>query len=75
MPPIPEFARGDWNEISPVISFNGQAVVAGPNGPEKFTREAFIRGAASILYGDRADAIVEHWRKLNVAEPKPEPEP
>lgn len=65
LPPLPEFAKGDWSQASDVISFSGPYIFPHGGGPEKYTREIFIRGAARMLYGDRADEVVEHWRKLN----------
>lgn len=66
-PPLPEWANGDWSQVSDAISFDGFSIVPGGGGPDKFTREIFIRGAARMLYGDRADEIVEYWRGLNDA--------
>jgi hypothetical protein len=75
LPPLPEYARGDWREVSPVIGFTkgGAFGVAGTLGPNEvgFTRETFIRGTARILYGERADEVVEHWRLLNAAQEEP----
>lgn len=69
LPPLPEFARGDWTEISNMIAFSPDGAFGKPGtlGPHEigYTRETFIRGAALMLYGDKADEVVEHWRKLN----------
>jgi len=73
LPPLPDYARGDWSEVSPVIGFTsgGAFGVAGTLGPNEvpYTRETFIRGAAHMLYGKRAEEVIEHWKRLKEAKP------
>lgn len=62
-PPLPGFAKGDWGQVSDMISFDGPFIIPGGGGPDKYTLETFVIGAAKMLYGDRAEEVIEHWRK------------